>query len=217
MSEQALLIVGPTAVATRFAGYKRLSVRQRKKWLEILLSFEFRNAYDVFDETQVAVLKVQETNSGFGAFLGRMFLGRMRPFSAGITDLTTGQSVLELRRPLRFVFHRLEVHAANGEKIGAIVRRWSWVQRVYSIQDAAGNELATILGPFWKPWTFEIRQGDQVIGRVEKKWSGLGKELFSDADNFGVELAGIKDPVLKSLSFASIVLIDVIHFERAKN
>lgn len=210
-------MVGPSAVATRFQNYQRLSVRQRKKWLEILLSFEFRNSYDVFDETQVAVFKVKETSSGFMAFLGRMFLGTMRPFRVSITDLTTGDIVLELKRPFRFMFHRLEVFAGNGEKIGAIERRWSWVRRIYTIQDAQGHEIATLFGPFLKPWTFEIKMGEQVIGMVQKRWSGLAKELFSDADNFGIDLSQISDPTLKGLAFASIVLIDVVHFERAKN
>jgi len=217
VSENALSLVGPSAVATRFKGYQRLSVRQRKKWLEILLSFEFRNSYDVFDETQVAVFKVQETSSGIGAFIGRMFLGPMRPFRVAIKDLTTGETVLELRRPFRFIFHKLDVYAGNGEKLGSIERRWSWVRRIYSIQDAQGNEIATLFGPFLKPWTFEIKKGERVIGQVQKKWSGLGKELFSDADNFGIDLGKIDDPTLKSLAFAAIVLIDVVHFERAKN
>jgi uncharacterized protein YxjI len=210
-------MVGPSAVAARFKSYQRLSVRQRKKWLEILLSFEFRNSYDVFDETQVAVFKVQETSSGIGAFIGRMFLGPMRPFRVSITDLTTGEVVLELRRPFRFMFHRLEVYAGNGELLGAIERKWSWVRRIYTIEDAQGKEIATLFGPFLKPWTFEIKQGERTIGMVQKKWSGLGKELFSDADNFGIDLGDIHDPALKSLAFAAIVLIDVVHFERAKN
>lgn len=217
MNDQALSIVGPSAVATRFQGYQRLSVRQRKKWLEILLSFELKNSYDVFDESQQAVLKVQETGGGFLELLGRLFLGPMRPFSVDISDLTTGDVVLKLKRPFRFIFHRLDIMAGNGEKIGSIERRWSWVRRIYSIQDAQGNEVATLFGPFLKPWTFEIKQGEMVIGTVQKKWSGLGKELFTDADNFGIDLGNISDPTLKSLAFASIVLIDVVHFERAKS
>ncbi len=203
-------------MATRFARYQRLAVRQRKKWLEILLSLELRNTYDVFDETEVAVFKVQEVGSGVLGLLGRLILGTTRPFRVAVTDLTTGEIVLQLVRPYRFIFHELEVRASNGEKIGKIRRRWSWVRRIYSIEDAQGNEVATLLGPFLKPWTFEIKQGEKTIGQVQKKWSGLGKELFSDADNFGVDLGKIKDPTLKSLAFASIVLIDVVHFERMK-
>ena len=52
-------------------------------------------------------------------------------------------------------------------------------------------------------------------GTIRKRWSGLAKEVFTDADDFGVELAGLA-PELKVLAFAATVLLDVVHFERAK-
>ena len=53
-------------------------------------------------------------------------------------------------------------------------------------------------------------------GIITKRWSGLLKEMFTDADNFGVDLARVPDPQLRALAFAATVLIDVVHFERAK-
>ena len=29
--------------------------------------------------------------------------------------------------------------------------------------------------------------GSQEVGKISKKWSGLAKEYFTDADNFGVQ------------------------------
>lgn len=200
----------------RFARVGRLTVRQRKKWLEILLSFEFRNAYEVYDETQRPVLKVAEQGSGFGAFFKRMFLGPLRPFTAAVIDPNMGQEVLSLRRPFRFIFHRLEVIGPDGAPLGAIQRRWSWLRRIYVIEDAGGQVVADLFGPILRPWTFEIRVGGEVRGLVQKRWSGLLKEAFTDADNFGVEVARIDDPRLKALAFAATVLIDVVHFERSK-
>jgi hypothetical protein len=46
-------------------------------------------------------------------------------------------------------------------------------------------------------------------GRVaEKKWSGIGKELFTDADNFGIDLSNVSEPQLRALLFSATVLID---------
>ena len=56
MDSQALVPQSSAALATRFGPYQRLSVRQRKKWLEILLSFELKNSYDVYDERQLEAL-----------------------------------------------------------------------------------------------------------------------------------------------------------------
>jgi uncharacterized protein YxjI len=216
MPSTSLALVGPRDVATRFTGYHRLSVRQRKRWWEILLSFEMRNAYDVYDQTQQPVLRVQELGTGVGAFFKRIFLGPLRPFRAEVRDAGSQQAVLALHRPFRFIFHRLEVSSGSGERVGAIQRRWSWLRRIYVIEDAQGREVADLFGPILRPWTFELRVDQQVLGIISKRWSGLLKEMFTDADNFGVDIARIPDPQLRALAFAATVLIDVVHFERAK-
>lgn len=204
------------ALDQRFARYQQLTVRQKKRWLEILLSFEVKNTYEVFDELGAPALRVREQGKGFMSLLKRLFLGTMRPFHVLVTDVSTGQVLLELHRPFRFIFHRLEVRTARGELLGAIQKKWSWIRRVYHVESERGHTVAELFGPLLRPWTFEIRAGDRVLGLVQKRWSGLGKEMFTDADNFGVDLAQVTDPRLKVLAFAAVVLIDVVHFEKAK-
>lgn len=200
-----------------FAKSTRLSVRQRKRWLEILTSFDSRNTYVVYDEMGNPVFNVQEQGGGFGNFLKRVFLASMRPYTSHVEDLATGQGhVLTLRRPFRFIFHRLEVRDAAGTMIGAIQRRWTWVRRKYDVEGPDGQVVATLFGPIFRPWTFEIRLpgSDVEVGVVQKKWSGLLKEAFTEADNFWVTLDQIPDPALKALLFSATVLIDTVHFER---
>lgn len=211
----ALVAPGPKAIADRFSSFERLTVRQRKRWLEILLSFEFKNAYDVYDDRQQAVLNAREVGGGVGEFFRRAFLGPLRPFTMQVTDIATGNVLLNIHRPFRFFFHRIEVRTEQGSLLGAIQRRWSWLRRIYTIEDAQGQDVAEIFGPILKPWTFEIRTQGAVGGTIRKRWSGFGKELFTDADNFGVELGGLQ-PELRALAFAATVLVDVVHFERAK-
>jgi uncharacterized protein YxjI len=202
-------------LAARFEGYQRLTVRQRKRWAEILLSFEMRNAYDVYDQTQKPVLHVREEGTGFHSFLKRVFLGPIRPFTAAVTDPGGSELWLRLHRPFRFIFHRLEVRAPDGALVGAVQKRWSWLRRIYVVENGRGEIVAELFGPILKPWTFEIRVRGQARGAIRKRWSGWGKELFTDADNFGVELGNV-DRELKVLVFAATVLIDVVHFERSK-
>jgi len=203
-------------VDDHFARYQRLTVRQQKRWLEILTSFEVKNTYDVFDESGTATLRVREQGKGVWNLLKRIFLGPARPFRVHVSDVGTGDVLLELQRPFRFFFHRLEVRALDGRLFGAIQKKWSLLRRIYHIESDAGHVLAELFGPFFKPWTFEIRVQDREVGLIQKKWSGFGKEMFTDADNFGVELANIKEARLKLLAFAAIVLIDVVHFEKKK-
>lgn len=205
-----------TPLDERFGHFQRLTVRQQKRWLEILTSFEVKNTYDVFDEQGAAALRVREQGSGFLSLLKRIFLGPMRPFRVLVTDASSGQSLLDLHRPFRFIFHRLEVRTPDGALLGAIQKKWSWVRRIYHVESGAGHKLAELFGPLLKPWTFELRVDDRVQGLVQKRWSGLAKEMFTDADNFGIDLAAVTDPRLKVLAFAAVVLIDVVHFEKSK-
>lgn len=216
MNEQSLVPTDTSRALARFRQLGHLSVRQRKRWLEILLSFEAKNAYDVFDEHQMPVLRVEEQGRGIGSFLKRIFFGTFRWFDAHVLDPGTRDLVLHLHRPFRFMFHELAVHDAGGQHLGTIKRRWSWIRRIYTMYGPAGDEVANLFGPLFRPWTFEIRLGSRQAGVIQKKWSGFGKELFTDADNFRVELGDIPEPELRALAFAATVLIDIVHFERAK-
>lgn len=215
---EALVPPTSTALATTFGRAHRLSVRQRKRWLEILTSLDARNVYVVYDEMGSPVLNVEEQGSGFGSFMKRLFLRSMRPFTSKVDDLATGGThVLTLRRPFRFFFHRLEVMDAGGTRIGAIQRKWTWFRRKYIVEGPDGQEAATLFGPFFRPWTFKVLlpgSGKQEVGLIQKKWSGLLKEAFTQADNFWVSYENVTDPQLRALLFSATALIDIVHFER---
>ncbi len=212
------LVPAPSTTIAVFSKSHRLSVRQRKRWLEILTSFDSPNTYVVYDEAGNPVFNVEEQGRGFAQFLKRVFLGSYRPYSSHVEDLTAQGHLLVLRRPFRFYFHRLEVTDAQGNRLGAIQRRWTWLRRKYTVEGPTGEEVATLFGPIFRPWTFEIRLpgSDAEVGVVQKKWSGLMKEMFTEADNFWVQFDNVTDPQLRALLFSATVLIDTVHFE-AKN
>ncbi len=106
MNQNALSVSAGHHLGSKFESFQRLTVRQRKKWLEILLSLEMKNEYDVFDQTQKPVLHVSEEGSGFLSFLKRVFLGPARPFTASVTDPSRSEVWMQIRRPFRFIFHR---------------------------------------------------------------------------------------------------------------
>jgi uncharacterized protein YxjI len=208
----------PSAAASVavFAKPSKLSVRQRKRWLEILTSLDARNTYVVYDEAGDPVFNVQEQGSGFGSLMKRLFLSSFRPFTSHVENLSSGLHLLTLRRPFRFIFHRLEVSDAQGNFIGAIQRKWTWFRRKYIVEGIHGQEVATLFGPFFRPWTFKVLVpgSKNEIGLIQKKWSGLLKEMFTQADNFWVSYDNVSDPSLRALLFTATVLIDVVHFER---
>ena len=184
--------------------------------MEIITSFDARNKYVVYDEMGNPVFNVQEQGGGFGSFMKRIFFRNMRWFESHVEDLSGQGQLLHLKKPFRFIFHRLEIRDPQGNVLGAIQKRWTWFRRKYTVEGADGQEIATLFGPFWRPWTFKIllpESGEQEMGLIQKKWSGLLKEAFSDADNFWVAFEQVTDPKLRAVLFAATVLIDIVHFE----
>jgi uncharacterized protein YxjI len=212
-----------TGLATRpdvplvISSATRLSVRQRKRWMEILFSWESKNTYVVYNEEGTPVLNVEEQGTGFGKLLKRLILRQLRPFTVHVEDLTSQGHVMTLRRPFRFFFHRLEVRGSDGKVYGSIQRKWTWLRRKYIIEGPDGEEVASLFGPVFRPWTFEVRLpgSPESVGLVQKKWSGLAKEMFTEADNFWVEMDRVEDPQLRAMLFSATILIDIVHFERS--
>jgi len=90
-----------------------------------------------------------------------------------------------------------------------------WSER--EILDRNGNEIFELFGPLLHPWTFQIKKGGLELGKITKKWSGLVKESFTDADNFGITFPEGIDLSQKAVLLGAVFLIDFIHFENSGN
>jgi uncharacterized protein YxjI len=191
---------------------RRVVVRQARDWTE-LIALEARNRYALLtEEGALAGMALEQP----GNFLLRWLLKSNRPFEMAVYD-AADQRVpqLRLRRPWRWWMARLEVLDADGRPLGAIQQRWSWLRRRFDVEGPDGRVLARIAGPFWRPWTFLLEDGaaGRELGRIEKKWSGMVSEAFTDADTFLVTLpAG--DARLRRLLLAAAILVDFKFFEK---
>jgi len=190
-----------------------LVIRQQKEWSEILTGFEARNRYEILDTSGQLLYLANELA---GSFWTRIILKAIRPFTIYITD-PGGNRVLSLERPFRLYFHRMKISDPDWNLLGTIQRRFSILRRKYSVLDKSGHEVFQLLGPILHPWTFIIRIPGRDIGKITKKWSGLLKEAFTKADNFGVTFPAEMDLTRKSLLLGAVFLIDFVHFERSSN
>ena len=193
-------------------GAPALVVQQHKEMLEVFIDIETRNRYTIQLPGGQLALYAAETGEGVGAFLTRSFLKSNRPFTMRVTD-PHGNLQLTLRRPWNWFFSELHVEDANGQPIGMIDQQFAWFSRRFAVLDPAGNELAQLHGPMLRPWTFRIMVGGHEVGKISKKWSGLLKEAFTDADSFGLEMGPSMSPTLRTLAMAATFLIDFLYFE----
>lgn len=189
----------------------RLVVRQAREMAEVLLGFETRNRYAICTpEGEVAGYCVEE-GSGLGAALTRNLLGVARPAHFHIYD-PQQREIARGQKPFRLWFHRINVYEGTTQ-IGAVERRIGLFRRVFRVEDADGAELATIQSGILNFRQFEVRENGQKVGEIAKKWGGLTRELFTDADTFGVEL-GQAGPKLRPLLLLATFLIDLTCFEK---
>lgn len=186
-----------------------LVVHQTREWGEILSGFETKNRYVVSDPNGEPLYYAGEEG---GNPLLRMLLKAARPFTVAVLDVE-GRRVLSVERPFRLLFHEATVRDASGRRLGRIVWRFALLRRRYAVEDAAGMERFSLHGPLLKPWTFLIREGDRERGCIRKRWSGLGKEMFTDADRFGLEFPREWPSEQKALFLGLVFFVDFRHFE----
>jgi hypothetical protein len=134
----------------------------------------------------------------------------------------------------QFMSHRLSVYDMNEQKVCGILRPPAWLRSKIHVTDAAGNavgsiiqrgiigkirfsyvsptgaELGGINSQNWRHWNFSLVDArGKEIGRITKKWAGIGKELFTTADNYLYEIDRDVTGPLRLLAFASAAGVDL--------
>lgn len=193
------------------AGRDRVLIQQTKEWGEILLGFESKNRFELKDEQGVRLGLAAEEAQGLGQWFLRNLLGHCRRATIHVYD-AQGNQVGRGEKPFRWFFHRMEVF--DGEqKVGAVQRRWSLLHRVFAIENAAGQEVMELKSPFFHPWTFTLRFQGSEAGVIRKQWGGLLKEMFTDADAFGLEVGAHVPVEVRKLLLVATFLVDFTCFE----
>lgn len=192
----------------------RLFIRQRKEWTEILVDWETRNQYAVLDEGGSELGRIAERAGGIGAFLRRGILRSHRGFEIAVTD-AAGQPLLQLSRGFFLLFSDLEVRAADSRPLGRVRRRFGLLYKRYDLEDEHDRVFARVQSPRWRLWTFPVHGEEGAREAViSKRWGGLLREAFSDADTFGVDFGqGPWSPPERAVIFAAAVSIDFDFFE----
>lgn len=84
----------------------------------------------------------------------------------------------------------------------------------FRVFDATGNEVALVKGD-WKGWNFRfLDKAEKEIGTIAKKWAGIGKELFTSADNYIIALSQDSAPAKALLLLAAGLAVDTVYKER---
>ncbi|XP_063076513.1 phospholipid scramblase 1-like [Engraulis encrasicolus] len=203
----------------------QLLVHQQVELMELMVGWETNNKYEVKNSLGQRVFFAVEE----GDLCGMLCWGPMRAFVIHVQD-NTGQTVMSVARPLRCnscccpcCLQEVEVQSPRGNPIGYVKQDWHPYLPKFTIQDEKRNSVLKIIGPFcdckcFSDVNFEIKSLDEssTVGRISKQWSGLGNELYTDADNFGVQFPMDMDVKMKATILGACFLIDFVFFEHTK-
>jgi uncharacterized protein YxjI len=174
--------------------------------------FKAANNFDIFDPSNgQMIMTCREENLGFFTKMFRFTdYKRMTPFDIEVKT-TQGEKVLRVKRETTWFRSDVDVFDENDVLIGQFRQKFWSIGGKFNVFDNVGNHLCTLQGK-WTGWDFRFVKDDVEFAHVSKKWSGIGKELFTSADNYILEIdtrVPENNPI-RTMILAAVLCIDMV-------
>lgn len=182
--------------------------------------FKAANNFDIFDpNTNQKIMECREPDLGtLTRFLRFTDFKRMTPFHVILTT-PEGQKVLSLKRGISIFKSYVEVFDENDMKVGEFEQKFFSIGGEFNIDKFGDAKIYTLQGNLIG-WGFRFLQGEKIHGyeelaNVSKKWAGLGKELFTSADNYMLTINNDVQQTdsVRILMLAAVMCIDLVFKE----
>lgn len=174
--------------------------------------FKAANEFDILDPaTGQAILQCREPHlGGFSKVLRFTDWKRMTPFEVVVTT-PAGEKVLTVKRGVSLFLSEVDVLDGGGRRVGGFKQKLFSIGGKFEVLDAAGAPVCMLAGS-WKGWDFRFTKDGRELAHVTKKWSGIGKELFTSADNYVLSVAPEvpRDSPLRMLILGAVLVIDMV-------
>lgn len=174
--------------------------------------FKASNSYDVFDpKVNRKIFECREPNLGLLTKLLRFTrFKQLTPFNLEIRS-PEGELVVSVERGVSLLLSKVNVRDGAGRIVGHFKQRLFSIGGKFDVLNTQGMKICTLHGS-WTGWDFRFMQERRELAAVSKKWSGIGKELFTSADNYMLsihESVAKEDPV-RILIVAAVMCIDMV-------
>lgn len=177
--------------------------------------FKASNNFDIFNPESGSVLMTcREPNLGFFTKIFRFTdYKRMTPFHIVISD-NQGKKILSIKRGVTIFKSDVEVFDEGDRLIGIFKQKFFSFGGKFEMHDNQDKHLCTLQGK-WTGWDFKFIQHGKEIATVSKKWAGIGKELFTSADNYVLNINESipSDNKLRPLILSAVMCIDMVFKE----
>jgi uncharacterized protein YxjI len=175
------------------------------------------DTYDLFDPTTGAVIGVaRDEPAAWAKWLRLLVSKQLLPTTVRVYESESGPAKLVLTKAPAFLRPTVVVLDANGRELGRLRSKLFSLGGGFWVHDPSGQPIAQVKGD-WKGWNFRfLDQNGGELGQVTKKWAGLGKELFTSADNYLIALADASGgrPDTTAMLLAAGLAIDLVFKEK---
>jgi uncharacterized protein YxjI len=175
--------------------------------------FKAASNFDIFDpESRQILMECREENLGFFTKMFRFTdYKRMTPFNIVIRS-TTGEPIITVRRGVSIFLSTVEVLDDRNNVIGKFKQKFFSIGGQFEVLDASDRPLCMLKGK-WTSWEFKFVSSDnKEFASVTKKWTGFGKEFFTSADNYVLQISNEvpENNPLRPLILAAVMCIDFV-------
>lgn len=173
--------------------------------------------YDIFDPTSnTQIGQAREEPGSLVSVLRWVISKKIMPTRATMYEADGTTPVFSIHKPVTLFRSRVNVHDGDGQAIGYFKSKILSIGGGFYVYDQNDKQVAEVKGK-WTGWDFKFLTPEgHEMGSVSKKWAGLGKELFSSADNYVVSIADdlADQPIAKMLLLAATLAIDMVYYEQ---
>lgn len=172
-------------------------------------AFTIINEYKIYNTTgaQIGVARENRTTARIilSLFVGKKYL----PFTIDLVD-AQGRVVSSLVKGVSVFLSTIKMLDARGLHIATIKQKFGLTPK-FEITDISGRLLGSIKGDF-VAWNYIISDASGAqVGTISKKFSGIGREIFTTADKYIVSVdPSLTDEVLRSTIISIAAGLDMI-------
>jgi uncharacterized protein YxjI len=179
--------------------------------------FKLTDRYDVYAPEDGRLIGFAQEKVGWFNHLMRLLVHKqMLPTLVEIREREDAAPLITIQRGITLLRAKVQVMDQTGKPIGYLRSKLFSLGGGFYVYDMSDRQVAEVKGD-WKGWNFQMLDaGGKELGTVTKKWAGIGRELFTSADNYMIALNDTTqaNPALAALLLTAGLAIDIVFKEK---
>jgi uncharacterized protein YxjI len=184
---------------------------------ERVAMLKMTDTYDILDPaTSQSIGVAREEPPTWAKWLRLAVNKSMLPTAIRIYEAEDQPPVVSIERGFTVLRSKIAVKSADGTPLGYFKSKLISLGGGFHVYDPQDQQVAEVKGN-WRGKEFKFfNKGGREIGSVTKKWAGLGKELFTSADNYIITLTDSQTatPENTALLLAAGIAVDIVFKEK---